>query len=114
SFIISKILEYDDLLLSRRFTTRQVTYAHAATLFTFYFSAQQSEEFNALAQFLKEDPTNLARLQNMQNRMRNDALTYNRISQCVHNNTDLVHEIFVEFAKIASGEKPPELNKELM
>jgi glutamate dehydrogenase len=106
--------EYDDLLLSRRFTTRQVTYAHAATLFTFYFSAQQSEEFNALAQFLKDDPTNLARLQNMQNRMRNDALTYNRISQCVHNNTDLVHEIFVDFAKIASGEKPPELNKELM
>lgn len=105
--------EFDQLLADRTFSARQLMYAHSASLFTFYFASQQSEEFKLLREHLKNDPTNMGRLLRLQQRLKNDALTMNRIAQAVYSNIDIAKQLYADFEEIHTGKRAPTLNKEL-
>lgn len=102
-----------DLFLNGKFTARQLMYAFSVMKFCYYFNHRSSEEYQLLVKALKNDHVNLGRLFTIQNKLRKDALPEQRIIECIMQHTDLMFELFVDFAKIASGEKKPEMNKEI-
>eukprot|EP01080_Neovahlkampfia_damariscottae_P010211 gene10211-2631_t len=101
------------LFLQRKMTARQMMYAYSASKFCYYFTHRTSEEYQILAKHLQNDPANLGRLFTIQNKLKKDSLPETRIIDCIFNHTELIFDIFVDFAKIASGEKKPEFNENL-
>lgn len=103
----------NELLISRKMTARQVFYAYTVTKFCFYFTEQVQEEYELLKNHLANDPTNLSRLVRLHSKQFSDALTEERIFTCIKSHLPIMHQIFVDFAKIASGERKPSFNTEL-
>lgn len=101
------------LFLQRKITARQLMYYFSVAKFCFYFTQRTSEEYQLLAKHLANDHVNLGRLFAIQNKLKRDSLPEQRIIDTVFNYLDLMHLIFVDFAKIASGEKKPAYNTEL-
>jgi glutamate dehydrogenase len=101
------------LFLNRTMTARQMMYAYSASKFCFYFTHRSTEEYQILAKHLANDPANLGRLFTIQNKLKKDSLPESRVIDCIFNHTDLVFEIFVDFAKIAGGEQSPAFNRDL-
>lgn len=101
------------LFLQRKITARQLMYYFSVAKFCFYFTQRTSEEYQLLAKHLQNDNVNLGRLFAIQNKLKRDSLPEQRIIDCVFNHLDLMHEIFVDFAKIAGGERKPSYNNDL-
>lgn len=103
----------NELFVARKMTARQVFYAYTVMKFCFYFTEELQEEYELLKSHLSNDPTNLARLVRLHTKQSSETLTEDRIITCIKQHLPLMHQIFVDFAKIAGGEKEPEFNKSI-
>lgn len=103
----------NELFVNRKMTARQLFYAYTVMKFCFYFTEEIQEEYELLKAHLANDPTNLSRLVRLHSKQLSETLTEDRIITCIKKYLPLMHQIFVDFAKIASGERKPAFNQEI-
>lgn len=100
--------------LSGVYTAEQYTYASAAARFIYYFMNKPSEDFVMLSKAFKDDPLNMSRLNGLQNRLRREAVSLNRILECINQHASLINELFEDFTAVSSTTSAPVVNKELV
>jgi len=103
----------NELFVGRQMTARQLFYAYTAMKFCFYFTEEIQEEYELLKAHLATDPSNLARLVRLHTKQTSETLTEDRIIACIKRNLPVMHQIFVDFAQIAGGEKKPAFNNDV-
>jgi len=86
-------------LLDGSLTVEGYTYAATVRRFCYYFLNQRSEEFVVLAEALKGDTLNLNRLNFLQTKLRKEAVSMSRISDCIKDHAPLVAKIFEDFER---------------
>jgi len=83
--------------LSGAWTAEEYTYSSAAARFIYYFINQRSEEFDVLSAHLKNDPINLGRLRLLHTSLKREAVSQNRIYECLLSYAKIVEELFKDF-----------------
>eukprot|EP00004_Rigifila_ramosa_P011933 TRINITY_DN255_c0_g1_i1.p1 TRINITY_DN255_c0_g1~~TRINITY_DN255_c0_g1_i1.p1 ORF type:complete len:1315 (+),score=323.10 TRINITY_DN255_c0_g1_i1:52-3996(+) len=86
------------LYVNGTLTAQEYAYASAVSKFVFYFSRQPNEDMQYLSQAVGKDPINAARLRNLRNKMKRDAISEARISQTIASFPEIIRECFVDFS----------------
>lgn len=92
--------------LSGDYHAEQYTYNSAVSRFIYYFLNKRSEEFDVLAQSLAGDPLNLGRLRLLQTRLKREAVSQERIYQCLLSHPSVANELFKDFHRCSTSLNP--------
>jgi len=92
-------------------SVEEYAYATSVRKFVYYFLNQRSEEFEVLAQALKDDTLNLGRLNLLQTKLRREAVSLTRITETMLESTNIVRKLYEDFEKCCRIE--PKYNSEL-
>eukprot|EP01102_Stenamoeba_stenopodia_P010931 TRINITY_DN3333_c0_g1_i1.p1 TRINITY_DN3333_c0_g1~~TRINITY_DN3333_c0_g1_i1.p1 ORF type:complete len:1413 (-),score=426.56 TRINITY_DN3333_c0_g1_i1:107-4300(-) len=102
------------LFLAGAYSAEQYAYASAVARFIYYFMNKPSEDFAMLAKAFKDDPLNMSRLNGLQNKLRREAVSFNRILDTIPKYSEIIVELFNDFTAIAHRGEKPSLNKDLL
>jgi len=104
------------MFLSGEYSAEAYTYSSAASRFIYYFIHQQTEEFKALVEHLKNDPVNLGRLRLLHTSLKREAVSTGRIAESLMNHGDIVELLFKDFAARVSNKwtSPPAVPEEIL
>jgi glutamate dehydrogenase len=88
---------YTPAFLAGEYTAEQYTYVSAVSRAIYYFISQRSEEFDVLANHLKNDPLNLGRLRLLHTSLKRESVSQSRISEALRANPQLAALLFQDF-----------------
>lgn len=80
-----------------KLNVQEVVYAYAGWKFVHQFISRYSDEYNAVAAALKDDPVRLGYLNLMKNRLSKDTFTEARISETIFNYPEVIKELYADF-----------------
>jgi glutamate dehydrogenase len=89
--------------LSGEYSAESYTYHSASARFVYYFLNRKSEEFDVLAKALKSDPLNFGRLRLLQQKLKREAVSHERIYACLINHPTVAVELFKHFYQVATN-----------
>eukprot|EP01113_Clastostelium_recurvatum_P036530 TRINITY_DN521_c0_g2_i3.p1 TRINITY_DN521_c0_g2~~TRINITY_DN521_c0_g2_i3.p1 ORF type:complete len:1046 (+),score=339.58 TRINITY_DN521_c0_g2_i3:67-3138(+) len=93
------------LFQAHTLSAQEVAFAYVGWKFAYTFLNRYSTEYAALASALGDDPAKQALLAQLKTRLVKDTFTEARVLEAVKNNTDLIKELYADFASIHIGEK---------
>jgi glutamate dehydrogenase len=76
----------------------QYTYLSSVARFAYYFMRTQNEDFHVLAEHMKDDPTKLSHLFQLQKGMQREAVSLSRIYSSFSLHSDIVNELYHDFS----------------
>eukprot|EP01101_Sappina_pedata_P003813 TRINITY_DN1537_c0_g1_i1.p2 TRINITY_DN1537_c0_g1~~TRINITY_DN1537_c0_g1_i1.p2 ORF type:complete len:781 (+),score=410.62 TRINITY_DN1537_c0_g1_i1:98-2440(+) len=92
--------ELDQSFREGRLTGEEYAYSTSVGRCIYYFLNKPSEEFTSLSAALKNDPAKLNTLTTLQSKLRGDAVSIQRIYECLERNIEITKLLFAEFEGI--------------